>query len=133
MDASAEEILDTAHARIDRLVEALRAALVQGSETFIRNAFDELAKGILNHMSAEEADQLPALVRANPRMARVLMAEHRYLADSLREIGNAISGGNLNDSALRSLADGLRAHARTEDALFFPLQPVPALTKQRPS
>jgi hemerythrin-like domain-containing protein len=107
------------HRRLDALLEETLRAIEDDDREAIANLFTEFDCGLRAHLEAEEQHLIPALLRADPRAARAIMAEHRHIRARLLELASAIDLHTIRFSNAKAFAGELRAHAKNEDTLLY--------------
>lgn len=107
------------HRRLDALLDETLRAIEANDHDGIADAFTEFDCGLRTHLEAEERYLIPALLRADPRAARAIMAEHRHIRGRLLELASAVDLHTIRFSNANAFAGELRAHATNEDALLY--------------
>jgi hemerythrin-like domain-containing protein len=100
--------------RYCQLLEALAA-----NAPDMRELWNELERGLLAHMEAEERFVLPAFARSNLEQAVELLRDHGRIREHLLELGIAIDLHLLRYERSADLVELLRSHGRREDQLLY--------------
>ncbi len=108
------------HERLERLVRSTIYAMDSTDPAELRSSWLAFECELERHLDAEEKHVLPAFARSRPGEARALKAEHQQIRAWLMDIGVDLDLHCLGRERLSVFADALRAHARREDALFYP-------------
>jgi hypothetical protein len=95
------------------------ASLAADDGEKILSSWTNFCFAVLAHMEAEEMSLIAALLRISERDARVLLQEHRHVRTRLNELGAGFRLRTPRLQSLRSFADELRAHAKSEDRLLY--------------
>lgn len=104
------------HSELDRLVDALLAALGSSSAAAARAALEELREAMHAHFSVEEDVYFPLVERLSPRHApevRRAATAHDLVRSGLDEIQTRLGSGDL--AAARSILLGLLAEFRRHE------------------
>jgi len=107
------------HEAIDILLDRLVDAFETGDRDVARDAFREFDTRLSTHLTLEEEVLLPKFAELDPGEAALLLGEHGVIRAMIDELGVGTDLHLTRVSAIRKLAETLRAHARREDALFY--------------
>jgi len=103
-------------ARLDRLLTRAR----MGDPFDFRAEWSAFERELLAHMAAEESEILPDFARDNPIEAHAILAEHADIRVALLDMGLNIDLHCLALEQLETFVGRLKAHARREEAVFYP-------------
>lgn len=107
------------HAEIDDAIDGLIRAYESGDHEVARTAFRELDNRLMAHLAMEDDLILPAFADVDPVEAEQISLEHRAIRAKVEEL---VVGSDLHLtrlSAVRLLAEALRAHAKREDETLY--------------
>lgn len=107
------------HAEIESLLERVIAAFESGDRSAVSAAWMRLEGRLLAHFDAEEQHLIPMLLRAHPRAATAVLADHRHLRARLAELGAGVNLRVVNVRTARAFFDELRAHAAHEERALY--------------
>ncbi|MCL2725545.1 MAG: hemerythrin domain-containing protein [Polyangiaceae bacterium] len=109
------------HRRLEEILERLIAAFEAEDSEGINALLTEFDTGMAAHLEEEEKSLFPALQQTSPRDARALMQEHRHLRTRLSELSAGIDSHVVGLQVARDLIEELRAHARNEERVLYPM------------
>ncbi len=116
----AELLLPDHHRRLDALLDELRATARADDPRALCACWSRFAGELAAHLAAEEEHLIPAFAIAQPDEARALLREHAEIRKLVDELGVGVDLHLLRVPTFDRLVERLRAHARREDALFYP-------------
>ena len=108
------------HERLDRLFRSMSDAVDVGDPAELRAAWLGFESELERHLDAEEKYVLPLFARSRAQEAQILKEEHGQLRARLMDMGVDLDLHCLGREGCQAFGDALRAHARREDALFYP-------------
>jgi hemerythrin-like domain-containing protein len=117
--ARPRELLSRDHQRLEGLFERLLAAFDAGDAATTQSLWSDLERGINAHFRFEEADLFPRFEAVSRPEVDALRAEHDAIRKSLARLGVEVDLHLVTPATARGLIDGLRAHAKREDALMY--------------
>lgn len=74
---------------------------------------------LLGHLRFEDKWLIPLLLRASPRIARTVAAEHRHLRARVTEIQAAFSANGAERAPITSFLAEVRAHDCSEEQVMY--------------
>ena len=107
------------HAELEAGLQRLIEAFETGDQETARTAFREFDRQLAAHVQLEDDLLLPEFAAFDPLEAEQIAAEHRAIRTVIDEL---VIGSDLHlarVSAIRELAEVLRAHAQREDASLY--------------
>lgn len=117
-DVSLYRYMIHSHQDLERsYCQLLEAMAVDAPE--VRQIWNQLERGLLAHIEAEERFMLPAFARIDRQEAVALLREHALLRELLLELGVAVDLHLLRYDRSAELVEALRSHARREDKLLY--------------
>ncbi len=116
---SVRPLLVRDHERLDALFVRLLQTFLDGDPDDVRAMWTRFDAGLSAHLDAEERYLLPLFARVDPDEAAGLLAEHAVIRRSLEELGVGVDLHAVSLGVTREFIQGLRAHARRENELFY--------------
>jgi hemerythrin-like domain-containing protein len=113
-------MLSEDHAHLERLLQELVARVRQGDRATLRGDWQRFERELTSHMELEEQEILPSFQREHPAEARAIRDEHARIRAGLTEMGIDLDLHCLRAERVEAFIELLRAHARREEALFYP-------------
>lgn len=107
------------HEELDRLFEALLAALQADARGDARRLWATFEDGLCRHMELEEAQLLPLMHERDPREVDALLREHDEIRAMLAELGVGVDLHEIRVQTVSDFIDQLRRHAIREDAIAY--------------
>jgi hemerythrin-like domain-containing protein len=107
------------HDELEAVFTRLLAAFEAGNREAVATAWSEFDDRLSRHLDAEEHFILPQLSATNPRAARAILEEHRYIRSRLAELGFGVDLHIVRLETARGFVAELRAHAQHEDEVLY--------------
>lgn len=107
------------HEALEGLAGTIIKMVEEGDREDISNAVTAMEAGILSHLEGEERELIPNYARVNPVEAAAILKEHAAIRKNLTELDVTTDLHLLRATALRSLLESLRTHAKRENAGMY--------------
>jgi hemerythrin-like domain-containing protein len=107
------------HDELRELVPRLVAAMQANARADVATLWNELDRGLANHMEAEERFVLPAFAHVDLDEAQALLREHGLLRENLLQLGIAVDLHYIRYERSQEFIDLLMRHAAREERLLY--------------
>lgn len=114
-----QDLFGTDHRELEDMFARLLAAFDAHNRGAVASLWNDFDTHLSRHLEAEEHFMIPQLSRSNPRAARSLLEEHRYIRSRLIELGFGVDLHMVRPETARGFVDELRAHARHEEKVLY--------------
>lgn len=120
MEQSIDDVLGQDHQRLDGLFHTLRESVTSGGGA-AKDAFGQCESALRHHMQWEEEKLFPAVrqhcTQTERRSIESLEIDHERIRDTLKEIGSAISNGQVDEASrqMEWLESLLKGHNYDEE------------------
>ena len=108
------------HQDLEAHFQRLMARCQDGDPIELRCEWSLFERELTEHMELEEKELIPRFRRGRPAEGAQICREHDEIRVGLAELGIALDLHALRAEAVQEFLDLLRAHARREEALFYP-------------
>ena len=108
------------HHDLEEHYQRLMARCQGGEPLELRCEWALFERELNDHLELEEKELIPRFRRDRPTEAAQICREHEQIRAGLAELGIALDLHALRVTAVQEFLDLLRAHARLEEALFYP-------------
>jgi hemerythrin-like domain-containing protein len=108
------------HRYLERLFVQIVARVREGESATLRGDWQRFERELSSHMELEEQEILPAFAREHLADAQAIREEHARIRTGLTELGIDLDLHCLRAERVEAFIALLRAHARREEALFYP-------------
>jgi hypothetical protein len=108
------------HHDLEAHFQRLMARCQDGDPIELRCEWSLFERELADHLELEERELIPRFRRDRPADAAQICHEHDQIRLGLTELGLALDLHALRAEAVQNFLDLLRAHARREEALFYP-------------
>ena len=106
------------HSALAALCGELLVAIEACATARVKVLWSSLERMLSAHFELEERTLLADLLVARPRVARVILEEHRYLRGRLAQLAQKVP--NVPVESLRTFVDELRANGSHEERVLYP-------------
>lgn len=108
------------HQRLEQAFETLMSQVESLDPFVLRAEWSVFESELLDHLAAEEAEELPAFAREHAAEAQAIRQEHEQIRAALLELGVELDLHELDAVRVRELGELLRRHAQREEGLLYP-------------
>jgi hemerythrin superfamily protein len=108
------------HHDLEAHFQRLMARCQDGDPIELRCEWSLFQRELTEHLDLEEKELIPRFRRDRPAEAAQICREHDQIRLRLAELGIALDLHALRADTVADFLDLLRAHARREEALFYP-------------
>lgn len=108
------------HHDLEAHFQRLMARCQGGDPIELRCEWTLFERELTEHLALEEKELIPRFRRDRPAEAAEICREHEQVRGALADLGIALDLHALRAGAVQEFIDLLRAHARREEALFYP-------------
>jgi hemerythrin superfamily protein len=108
------------HDRLDRCFQSILTRAYGGDWQQLESEWISFQRELLGHLEAEEKHVIPALARDRPVAAETLLSDHEVIRTTMIELGIDLDLHSLRAERVAMFVEALRAHARREEAMFYP-------------
>ncbi len=113
-------VLSEHHEHLERAFEALVTRARRGHWGELRAEWTTFERELLEHLTMEEKEILPAFAREQPEDVRTLRLEHDRIRAALAELGVALDLHLIQSPVIEALAVCLDEHSRRENRMLYP-------------
>ena len=118
-EAGLSKFLREDHDALEELAGKIIQMVEEGDREDVSNAVTAMEASILTHLEGEERELIPRYARENPVEAAAILREHALIRKNLTELDVSTDLHLLRATALRSLLESLRLHAKRENAGMY--------------
>jgi hypothetical protein len=117
--SSLDLFLTHSHEHLRDVFTRLLAAMEVNARDETRKLWNELERGLLSHMEAEERYVLPAFAHVDKGESLALLREHGLIREQLFLLGIAVDLHYIRYESSLEFADLLARHAEREEKLLY--------------